>query len=223
LEEDKGEPEAEGDIKERRKSNDSVDNKEEVNEIELAEAKQHSKELDHKESRTSKESLHQKNELSDDVDTSRFSHDKLEAFQKEFPDASKEDLARYLIGRNNHLKKAKEQLIRAKEKREELNLPILKSSVMNEMSTGKIYCHGVDKEGRPVLVWIASKNCVSKRNLDETMRLLIWWAEYTIREKLPPGKSKVTVLVHMDGTSNDNVDKELYKECLSLFQVFCSF
>jgi hypothetical protein len=160
--------------------------------------------------------------LPGDLDTSRFTKKKLIAFQKEFPDIPLEELARYLIGKNDHLKQAEQQLRRALEKREELRLPILKSSVMNEMSTGKIYCHGVDKEGRPVLVWIASKNCVSKRNLDETMRLLIWWAEYTMREKLPPGKSKVTVLVHMDGTSNDNVDKELYKECLSSFQVCIS-
>jgi hypothetical protein len=100
-----------------------------------------------------------------------------------------------------------------------MNFPIAKSSVISEMSTGKIYCHGVDKEGRPVLVWIASKNSVKERNLDETVNLLIWWAEYTIREKLPEHKSKVSVLVYMDGTSNDHVDKELYKRCLSLFNV----
>jgi hypothetical protein len=156
--------------------------------------------------------------LPDDLDTSRFSSEHLEELQKEFPDVTKEELARFLIGNKNHLKHAKHQLQKALEIRQKIG-PVVKSSIMKEMSTGKIYCRGVDKEGRPVLVWIASQNCVSKRNMEETKRLLIWWAEYTIREKIPSHHSKVTVLVHMNGTSNDNVDTDLYKQCVPMFQV----
>jgi hypothetical protein len=156
--------------------------------------------------------------LPEDLDTSRFSSEHLEVLHKEFPDVTKEELARYLIGKNNHLKHAKQQLQKALEIRQKIG-PVVKSSIANEMSTGKIYCRGVDKDGRPVLVWIASNNFVSKRNMEETKRLLIWWAEYTIREKIPDHHSKVTVLVHMNGTSNDNVDTELYKQCVPMFQV----
>jgi hypothetical protein len=157
--------------------------------------------------------------IPEDIDQSKFSQKNLEILRKEFPECKDEELVRFLVKRKDNLRNARFQLKKALQIRKQLHLPILKSSILKEMKTGKVYCHGTDKEGGPIMILRTSLNHVSQRDLEETKRLLVWWTEYCIREKLPENHSKVTILVHTDGTSNDNMDSALYKQCVPMFQV----
>jgi hypothetical protein len=156
--------------------------------------------------------------VSCDIDPSRFSMENLNALRAVFSHLPDEELARYLIARNDDVHKAMEQIQKA-QKVKMASFPILKDSVMKEMMTGKLYCHGEDKDGRPLIIWNSAKNIASQRDLEETSRLLIWWTEYTIRKKMPGDKSKYTILINRTGHSHENSDIELMKHTAATFQV----
>jgi hypothetical protein len=159
--------------------------------------------------------------LSEDIDPNKYSLENFYAVREKFPQLPDEMIARYLIARNNDLEKALAQIEKAVGIRA-ANWPILKSSCINEMRTGKLYSHGFDREGRPLLIWKSSKNITSKRDLEETSRLLIFWTEYTLKRCMPPNKSKYTILIDRSDFTSENKDMELMKHTASNFQV-CMF
>ena len=57
-------------------------------------------------------------------------------------------------------------------------MPVLKASCLTEMKKGKLYVHGVDNEGHPLLIWDAGKHDCYDRDVDELVRLVIWWFQY---------------------------------------------
>jgi hypothetical protein len=156
--------------------------------------------------------------LSEDIDPSKYTLENFYAVRQRFPDLPDEMIARYLIARNNDVDKAIEQLEKANALRA-ANWPILKSSCFNEMKSGKLYTHGFDREGRPLLIWKPGKNFPKERNLEETSRLLIFWVEKTLKLHMPPNKSKYTILVDRSDFTKENADMELMKHTSTTFQV----
>jgi hypothetical protein len=156
--------------------------------------------------------------LSEDIDPSKYSLENFYVVRQRFPELPDEMIARYLIARNNDVEKAIEQLEKANALRV-ANWPILKSSCINEMRSGKLYTHGFDREGRPLLIWKPGKNFPKERNLEETSRLLIFWVEKTLKLHMPPNKSKYTILVDRSDFTKENADMELMKHTSTTFQV----
>eukprot|EP01031_Cornospumella_fuschlensis_P043466 gene43466-53142_t len=154
--------------------------------------------------------------VSRDIDRYKFTFGNLEIMRSMFPDQSDETLARYLIARNNDVEKAS-TLLRGMVAWRSLYFPILKSSMPTEFPIGKIYVHGTDKEGRPLMVWQSRLNIAKDRDINEAGRLMLWWTEYVIRQ-LPPHMSKYTVLIDRSNFKRENSDLELVKHVTTRMQ-----
>lgn len=153
---------------------------------------------------------------SQDIDLNKFSESNVIAMKEQFPGLGDDVLARYLIARNNDLAKACEQLTRALNW-QALHCPVMKSSCLKEISSGKLYVHGVDKEGRPLLIYRSCKSFPADRDLEECGRMLVWFAEH-VKRRMPPHLSKYTLLIDRVGHKAENTDQELMKHMSGAFQ-----
>jgi hypothetical protein len=153
---------------------------------------------------------------STDIALDAFSPENLTEMRAAFPATSDEELARYLIARSNDLEKAKAMLNSALNWRAS-NLPVMKADCGDEFTSGKICCKGVDKEGRPLLIYTAKLNFHATRDLDKAGKTLIWWTEYTIRQ-LPPNLSKYTIILNRCGSTRENSDLDLAKHISQVLQ-----
>lgn len=111
---------------------------------------------------------------SKDIDTNQVDFEKFLQMKQAFPDNDNDTIARFLIARKGNVELAIEQLNNCNKWRAE-NWPVLKSSCTKEMSVGKFYINGCDKDGRPLLVWRTKLHIAKDRDLEETGRLIIWW------------------------------------------------
>lgn len=80
----------------------------------------------------------------------RFTNEAFDAMKKEFPDQDDEDIARFLIARNGDVAKAIPFMQKSLIWRNE-NLPLKTSSFYREYVKGKIYIHGQDLKGHPLI------------------------------------------------------------------------
>lgn len=143
---------------------------------------------------------------------------------------------RFLLARNNEADKAEQMLAEHKEWRSQ-NMPILKSSCLNEFMKGKLYLRGylsiispfnlilmyytnigLDNEGHPLLIWRASLHEAADRDMSEMIRLITWWFQY-IDANMPEHKSKVTLLCDRSDYRSSNSDIELIKAASNVLQV----
>lgn len=154
--------------------------------------------------------------LSTDVNPERYSLKSLQEMRTLFPGVEDTILARNLIARNDNVEKATALLKRCLAWKASY-FPIMKSTIPKEFPLGKLYCHGVDKDGRPLLIWVAAKNIAKERDINEAGRLLMWWTEYTIRQ-LPPNLSKFTVLIDRSNFKRENSDLDLVRHIAARFQ-----
>lgn len=129
---------------------------------------------------------------------------------------SDDDLARFIIARNGNLEKAK-TLLAAHIAWRSATLPINMTSCLTEFNKGKVYLHGVDKQGHPVVVYRSKLQIPSDRNLDEMLKMCVWWAERVI-SLLPDDKSKVTILVDRSDSGMQNSDMEFVRAMAGVFQ-----
>ena len=81
---------------------------------------------------------------------SKFTDEAFSVMTKRFPNEPKEDLARFLIARNGSVDKAAPFFQKCLDWRRE-NLPLKTSSFYKEYIKGKIYMHGEDKSGHPLI------------------------------------------------------------------------
>jgi hypothetical protein len=144
-----------------------------------------------------------------DIDPEKYSLENLQLMRDAFPGAPDEELARYLIGRKNDFEEAKAQLIRRKTWAVE-NLPVTKAMCGQEFLPGKFYLHGVDKEGRPLLIWRVRFNFPANRDINKLLKTFCYWTEAAIRAMLPQ-YSKYTVLMDRSGFKQENADMEMIK------------
>jgi hypothetical protein len=129
---------------------------------------------------------------------------------------SDDDLARFLIARNGNIEKSRalllEHLVWRKSK-----LPIFKSSCLTEFAKGKIYMHGFDREGHPLVIYRSKLQIPAERDLDEMLNLCYWWAEKVVAS-LPDDKSKATILIDRTDAGMQNSDMDFIRAMASVFQ-----
>lgn len=154
---------------------------------------------------------------SQDIDLNKFSESNIIKMREKYPTLSDDVLARYLIARNDDVVKAIEQLQRALEWKA-AHYPILKASCLKEINSGKLYIRGVDKEGRPLLVYRSRNSFPADRDLEEAARMLVWFAEH-LQRRMPGTMSKYTLLIDRVGHKSENTDMDLVKHVSSQFQV----
>lgn len=154
---------------------------------------------------------------SKDINQSKFTPDHFIKMKSLYPSIDDETIARFLIARNNDIEKASEQINKMIAWKL-ANYPILKSDCLKEIKTGKMYVRGVDKEGRPLLIFRSRFSFPKHRNLDEARNMIIWWSEHLIKN-FPDDRSKFTVLFDRSEHKHENTDMELVKYTAQLFQV----
>lgn len=161
------------------------------------------------------------NITSNDIDASKFTKASLDRMRTAFPGQNDTALARFLIARNDDVGKATELLSAHLAWRSE-HLPIFKSSCMNELVKAKLYNHGFDKEGHPLVIWKTSRNIAKERDIKEMGDMIIWWLEY-LEANSPADKSKVTILMDRSGYTQANSDLEFIKSFSKVLQVRSNF
>jgi len=145
------------------------------------------------------------------IDKTKFSQ-----LKEKFPNEPEESLARFLVARNYDVDMAAAQLQKHIVWRSSF-LPVRKSSCLNEISKGKAYIHGHDKDGHPLIVFNVRLNWPKERDFDEQVRMSVWWVQQAIAS-LPPDKSKFTLLINRIGSVQGNIDVEIDKAVLTIFQ-----
>lgn len=125
-------------------------------------------------------------------------------------------LARFLLARNGNVDKAK-ALLEENRAWRKAKLPIYKSSCLTEYNKGKVFVHGVDKEGHPLVIYRAKLQIPAERNVDEMVNMAVWWAEKIVSQ-LPADKSKVTILIDRVDAGMANSDMEFVRALASVFQ-----
>ena len=129
---------------------------------------------------------------------------------------SDETIARFLIARNGNTEKARALLVEHLAWRK-VKLPLYKNSCITEFVKGKVYLHGFDREGHPLVVYRAKLQIPSDRNVEEMLNMCYWWAEKVI-SVLPPDKSKATILIDRIDAGMQNSDVEFVRAMASVFQ-----
>jgi hypothetical protein len=134
----------------------------------------------------------------------------------EFEALSDEDIARFLIARNGDVEKARVMLQEHIKWREDYPWPIYKEECLGELHKGKVYLHGEDKDGHPLVVFRPAKNDMDIRDVGEMGRMALWWTD-VIFKSIPSHLSKVTLLVNRLGGEN-NADVPFIRAFTSVMQ-----
>jgi hypothetical protein len=153
---------------------------------------------------------------SKDIDQNKFSEENHGSLKSLFPELDDDTVARYLIARNNDLDLATELLSKA-QKWKSIHYPILKQDCLGELSKAKVYTHGVDKEGRPLLIVHGIRHDPRNRNIEELAKAALWMMEQVIK-RLPDDKSKYTILIDRTDCGLANQDIEFTRHFSKLFQ-----
>ena len=153
---------------------------------------------------------------SEDIDVDRLTIESFLALKELFPAVDNDTLGRYLIAKNNDVIAAADQLRRTEQWKAEY-WHVKKSQCLNEINTGKAYLQGHDKDGRPLLVLTARLHDTGKRDLKEMLLMTLWWTEQAIA-RLPPNKSRFTILLDRDNCDQP-LDTEYLQRLSEIFQV----
>jgi hypothetical protein len=141
---------------------------------------------------------------------------------------------RFLLARNGDVAAATE-LLRNHLIWKAANMPVSKATCLNEMRKGKLYMHGFDKEGHPLMIWRASRHNALERDMDEMLRMCIWWFQYVrfiyrvsaifyllllfqADSVMPPNKSKLTMLCDRSDYGSNSSDIEFVKASSKVMQ-----
>jgi hypothetical protein len=155
-----------------------------------------------------------------DIEPEKYSLENLQRMRDRFPGVPDETLARYLIARSDDFEKAQAFLQKVMRWKSQ-HWPVLQRTCGKEFSIGKLYVRGVDKEGRPLIIWHSRLNNPNERDLEEVGRLCMWWAEYAVRKAMPENRSKFVFLVNR--CDQQQGDMEMIKYSAQRFQVCLNF
>lgn len=108
---------------------------------------------------------------SNDIDISKVTEESLQHMKCKFPHKDTDTLARYLIARDNKVSRAS-KLLELSERWRTKHWPILKSDCIDEIQKGKVYLHGYDKEGRPLIVFRSKLHDITDRNAEEMAKMV---------------------------------------------------
>lgn len=152
----------------------------------------------------------------------KFTKDAFVAMRLKFPssDYTDDDLARFLIARNGDVTKASELFeSHIQWKADPNNWPVYKLSCLEELKKKKVYMHGTDLEGHPLIIYSSRMNIASERDINEMSKMVLWWVEVILKE-IPYDKSKITLLIDRSNFKQENSDIEFIRHIGKLFQVY---
>lgn len=136
--------------------------------------------------------------------------------RERFPSEDDTTIARFLIARSNDLEKAT-AMLQAKVTWRLTNGPVRKAECIGELKSGKLYVHGTDLEGHPLLVFRTQYNDANTRNLQEAGLLMRYISDVAI-SRMGSTKSKYTILIDRTNHAKNNTDMDLVKELSQSFQ-----
>nr|NP_001246642.1 uncharacterized protein Dmel_CG33523, isoform E [Drosophila melanogaster]AFH04313.1 uncharacterized protein Dmel_CG33523, isoform E [Drosophila melanogaster] len=84
------------------------------------------------------------------------------------------------------------------------------------LKEGSVFVHNTDVDGKPLLVFRVKMHSKSK-NLDELIRIVVYWVERTQREQ---HLTQLTIFFDMSGTSLASMDLEFVKRIVETFKQF---
>ena len=108
---------------------------------------------------------------SNDIDKSRITNVNMNKLKAQFPNLDANTLARYLIARNNKIKASTDLLTKAENWRSQ-HWAVLRSECVGEINKGKVYVRGVDKEGRPLLIFRSRMHNPKDRDPEEMVKMV---------------------------------------------------
>ena len=106
--------------------------------------------------------------------------------------------------------------------------PITATSISKEFDSGKLYVHGQDSLGHPLLVYNPHLNRPKERNIEEFVLLFVYMMEVAMK-KLPPHLSRVSILLNRSSLSEPDYEmgkrfQELMRKYypLRVYKIFVS-
>jgi hypothetical protein len=141
-----------------------------------------------------------------DIDLTKFTVDSHRRLKAVCPDLDDDTIARYLVAGGNDVNQAQEMISKSKQWKS-VHYPILKQDCLEELRKGKLYTHGFDKEGRPLLIVRAFNHDPRHRDIEQLAKAALWMIEQAI-SRLPDDKSKYTIVVDRTDCGMANQDKE---------------
>lgn len=108
---------------------------------------------------------------SKDIDRSSISETNLKRLVELFPNEKLDLLADFLSFKHDDLDKSVENLTRVIKFRSK-RMPILKEDCITEFNKGKMYSHGYDKEGRPLLIFRVRYLDKHDRDIEEMAKMV---------------------------------------------------
>jgi hypothetical protein len=154
---------------------------------------------------------------STDIDQTKFGNDEYQIMKSQFPEETDETIVRFLIARNNDVTKASAMLTEHIEWRKS-NWPVLKNTCMNEINKGKVYVHGTDNEGHPLMIYRVRFNNSSDRDVEEMGRMIMFFVATAVNA-MPADKSKFTILIDRTDFRKENSDVEFMRHLTPIMQV----
>ncbi|XP_005190834.1 motile sperm domain-containing protein 2 [Musca domestica] len=88
---------------------------------------------------------------------------------------------------------------------------------MDYLSDGVIFPHNCDVDGKPLLIFKTSKHIKGAKDMNELLKVLIYWVERIQRER---HLEKMTIFFDMDGTGLSNMDLDFIKMIIETFKMY---
>lgn len=96
----------------------------------------------------------------------------------------------------------------------ELNENNLREEYLND---GLIFCHNHDIDGKPLLILTTRQHTRGSKDLNEVLRVLIYWIERIHRET---DMDQITLFFDMNGTGLFNMDLEFVERMIEPFKLY---
>jgi len=130
-------------------------------------------------------------------------------------------LRRFLRARDHHIGKASAMLLKYLKWKPTAKPHgcISESEVAHELSQGKLYLQGHDRQGRPMIYGFGARHHPSNRDLDEFKRFVVHVLDATVA-RLPPGagQEKFAAVADLKGWGYSNCDIRAYLAALEIMQ-----
>jgi len=96
---------------------------------------------------------------------------------------------------------------------------IKESEISEELQNGAFFINGKDKLGRPILVVFGARHDTDTRNLDRTIRAIIYWLMKAIA-MMGPGVEQIVVIYDRENVTRKNFDLQIVKEWAAIQNYF---
>ena len=140
-------------------------------------------------------------------------------FLSRFPpgEVDKATARRFLTARQWDMTKSTQLLKDHLQWKRAFNCPVDPKSCLGELIKGKTFLHGQDLDGNALVYHFCRKQDPSERDLQETVRSVVFWAEQCENPEFSK-TGKITLLFVRSGISGRNADPKLAKAIAPILQ-----